>query len=316
LVSASTTERVPLVSARPMRQFSLSDRHYKWILLLPAILVVVGLTLFPLVFSLAITFTNWDLYSADSASFAGLSQWARLFSDRGFLTPARNTVVFTAGVVPVEFVMGLIVALALNNATVGRTFFRVFFLVPLMVSPVATSFIMGRTMFDPNVGPIHDLLVRFGLPSVPWLTHPTWAMVTLMLIDSWGGTAFMILLFTAGLQGMPQEPYEAAKVDGASDWQLLWHITLPLLAPVMVAAVLIRALDAFKVVDIIATVTGGGPGDATESLTLKVYNLAVKGGDVAYGAAASYGLVVIMIVFATLFLLATRKAVRRATGDE
>ena len=182
-MSVSTTERAPLVSARPIRRFSLSDRHYKWILLLPAVLVVVGLTLFPLVFSLAITFTNWDLYSADSASFAGLSQWTRLLGDRGFLTPARNTVVFTAGVVPLEFVLGLMVALALNNATVGRTFFRVFFLVPLMVSPVATSFIMGRTMFDPNVGPIHDLLVRFGLPAVPWLTHPTWAMVTLMLID-------------------------------------------------------------------------------------------------------------------------------------
>jgi multiple sugar transport system permease protein len=312
----TSTKRVPLAAVPAARGFALSDKHYKWILLLPAIGVVVGLTLFPLVFSLAITFSNWDLYSDAPARFAGFTQWTRLFGDTAFLTPARNTVVFTAGVVPLEFVLGLIIALALNNATVGRTFFRVFFLVPLMVSPVATSFIMGRTMFDPNVGPIHDLLVRFGLPAVPWLTDPAWAMITLMMIDSWGGTAFMILLFTAGLQGMPQEPYEAARVDGASDWQLLWHITLPLLAPVMVAAVLIRALDAFKVVDIIATVTGGGPGDATESLTLKVYNLAVKGGDVAYGATASYALVLIMLVFATSFLLVTRKAVRRATGDD
>jgi multiple sugar transport system permease protein len=314
-MSATTSEPVSYVKTQPVQRFSLSDRHYKWILLLPAILVVVALTLFPLIFSLGITFTNWDLYSSDSASFAGLSQWAKLLTDKGFLTPARNTIVFTLGVVPLEFVLGLTVALALNNATVGRTFFRIFFLVPLMVSPVATSFIMGRTMFDPTVGPVHDLLVRFGLPSIPWLTDPAWAMVTLMIIDSWGGTALMILLFTAGLQSMPIEPYEAAKVDGASEWQLLWHITLPLMAPVMVAAVLIRALDAFKIVDIIATVTGGGPGDATESLTLKVYNLAVKGGDVAYGAAASYGLVVIMVVFATVFLLVTRKAVRRATGD-
>jgi multiple sugar transport system permease protein len=311
-----STTRARSTAARATRGFELSDRHYKWILLLPAVAVVIGLTLFPLLFSLAITFTNWDLYSDAPATFAGFHQWTRLFSDAAFLRPARNTIVFTLGVVPLEFVMGLVVALALNNATVGKTFFRVFFLVPLMVSPVATSFIMGRTMFDPNVGPIHDLLTRFGMPRIPWLTDPMWAMITLMIIDSWGGTAFMILLFTAGLQGLPQEPYEAAKVDGASDWQLLWSITLPLLAPVMIAAVLIRALDAFKVVDIIATVTGGGPGDATESLTLKVYNLAVKGGDVAYGAAASYALVVIMLVFATTFLLVTRKAVRRATGDD
>jgi multiple sugar transport system permease protein len=211
--------------------------------------------------------------------------------------------------------IGLVVALALNNCGFGRGFFRVFFLVPLMVSPVATSFIMGRTMFDPTVGPMHDLLNQLGLPQIPWITDPTWAMVTLIIIDSWGGTAFIILMLTAGLQSLPTEPYEAAKVDGASELQLVRYITLPLLAPIMVTAVLIRALDAFKVVDIIATVTGGGPGDATESITLKVYDLAVKGGDVSYGATASWGLVILMIIFASAFLALTRKAVRGATGD-
>jgi multiple sugar transport system permease protein len=116
--------------------------------------VVFALTLFPLVFSLGLTLTNWDLYQGDVVNFAGLDQWARLVSDRGFLTPARNTVIFTLGVVPSEFLIGLVVALALHNCTFGRTFFRIFFLVPLMVSPVATSFIMGRTMFDPSVGPM------------------------------------------------------------------------------------------------------------------------------------------------------------------
>src|SRR5438477_299325 len=165
-------------------------------------------------------------------------------------------------------------------------------------------------MLLPAIGVVFALTL-FPLLFLLGLTFTNWAIVTLMIIDSWSGTAFMILLFTAGLSGLPQEPFEAAKVDGASDWQLLWHISLPLLAPIMVAAVLIRALDAFKIVDIIATVTGGGPGDATESLTLKVYNLAVKGGDVAYGATASYALVAIMLAFATTFLLATPPAVRR-----
>lgn len=313
---SGSVDRVVAGPVRVSKAQSLSDRQYKWIMLLPAIIIVLALTLFPLVFALGVTFTNWDLYNTGVVRFAGLDQWKRLVTDSSFLVPARNTVVFAAGVVPSEFVIGLAVALALNNCTIGRTFFRIFFLVPLMVSPVATSFIMGRTMFDPSVGPIHDIFQRFGLAQIPWITDPTWAMITLMIIDSWGGTAFMILMFTAGLQGMPDEPYEAAKVDGASEWQLLRHITLPLLAPVMVTAVLIRALGALKVVDIIATVTGGGPGDATESITLKVYDLAVKGGDVSYGAAAAYGLVIIMIVFTSLFLLATRRSVRIATGDE
>jgi multiple sugar transport system permease protein len=310
-----TVKSIPIASVRPVGSRSISDRHFKWILLLPAIFVVIALTIFPLIFSLVVTLTNWDLYNTGDVTFVGLRQWLHLVTDGGFLVPAKNTIVFTAGVVPTEFLIGLVVALALNNCGPGRTFFRVFFLVPLMVSPVATSFIMGRTMFDPTVGPMHDLLLRLGLPQIPWITDPTWAMITLIIIDSWGGTAFIILMLTAGLQSLPTEPYEAAKVDGASEWQLVRHITLPLLAPVMVTALLIRSLDAFKVVDIIATVTGGGPGDATESITLRVYDLAVKGGDVSYGATASWGLVIIMIVFATAFLALTRKAVRNATGD-
>jgi multiple sugar transport system permease protein len=301
--------------ARVAGSRSISDRQFKWILLLPAVATVIILTIFPLLFSLGVTLTNWDLYNTGSITFVGLQQWGRLITDTSFLVPARNTIVFAVGVVPTEFLIGLVVALALNNCGFGRGFFRVFFLVPLMVSPVATSFIMGRTMFDPTVGPMHDLLQQLGLPQIPWITDPNWAMVTLIIIDSWGGTAFIILMLTAGLQSLPTEPYEAAKVDGASELQLVRYITLPLLAPIMVTAVLIRALDAFKVVDIIATVTGGGPGDATESITLKVYDLAVKGGDVSYGATASWGLVIIMIVFASAFLALTRKAVRGATGD-
>ncbi|HLZ07776.1 MAG TPA: sugar ABC transporter permease, partial [Chloroflexota bacterium] len=298
------------------RREGLSDQQYKWILLLPAVLVILALTIFPLLFSLALTFTNWDLYNIDPPVFVGFDQWVRLFSDSTFLIPARNTIVFATGAVVSEFLIGLAVALALNNVTVGRTFFRLFFLLPLMVSPVATSFIMGKTMFDPSVGPIHDLLNRFGLPQIPWLTDGSWAMVTLVIVDSWGGAAFIILILTAGLQSLPLDPYEAAKVDGASELQLMRYITLPLLAPVMVTAILIRSLDAFKIVDIIATVTGGGPGNATESLTLRVYALAVKGGDVSYGAAAAYALLIIMTVFATIVLLSTRRYVRQATGEE
>lgn len=304
----------PLTRSRVARP-ALSERHYKWTMLLPSIAVVLGLMIFPLVFTLWISFTDWHLFRFEPPGFNGLRNWATLVSDSNFLVPARNTIVFTAGVVPTQFLIGLVVALALNNCTFGRAFFRIFFLLPIMVSPVAISFVMGRTIFDQSIGPVHDLLLRLGLPQIPWLTDRTWAMITLMIIDSWGGTAFMILMFTAGLQGLPDEPYEAAKVDGASEWQLFRFITLPLLTPVMITAVLIRALDAFRVVDIVATVTGGGPGDATETITLRVFEIAVKGGDVAYGAAAAYGLLIIMAVFSSVFLLATRRARRGATGD-
>lgn len=296
--------------ARSIRQFSLTDQQYKWVLLLPAIVVVLLLALFPLLFAFGVTLTNWDLFLLDPPRFVGLEQWIRVATDAGFLVPARNTLVFAAGAVISQSLIGLIVALALNNCGFGRTFFRMLFLLPMMVSPVATALIMGRTMFDPSVGPARDLLVIFGLPLIPW------AMVTLIIVDSWGGSAFMILMFTAGLQSIPQEPGEAATVDGASEWQILRFITMPLLAPVMVTAILIRSLDAFKVVDIIAAVTGGGPGNATESLTFRVYNIAVRGGDVAYGATAAYGLVIIMTIFTLLYLLVTRSTVGAAVGRE
>jgi len=312
------TKSAPAASpfSRLARATALSDQQYKWVLLLPAIVVIFLLAIFPMAFAFVVTFTNWDLYLVDPPKFIGLDQWIRVLTDIGFLIPARNTIVFAAGAVTFEFLVGLIVALALNNCGRGRTFFRIAFLLPLMVSPVAVAFIMGRTMFDPSVGPAHDILVSLGMMPIPWLIDSFWAMITLIIVDSWGGTAFMILMLTAGLQSLPQEPSEAAKVDGASEWQNLRYVTLPLLAPVMVTAVLIRSLDAFKVVDIIATITGGGPGNATESLTLRVYNIAVRGGDVSYGATAGYGLVIIMTVFTVLYLLATRSSVSAAIGRE
>jgi multiple sugar transport system permease protein len=215
--------------------------------------------------------------------------------------------------VPLCYLLGLVVALALNNCLAGRRFFRVFFLMPVMISPVAVSVVIGRMLFNESVGPINDILWRLGLPTVSWITDPITAMVTLVVIDAWQHSAFMILMLTAGLQSLPQDPYEAARVDGASEWQIFRHITLPLLAPISVTAILLRALDGFKVVDIVKVVTGGGPGQATETVTLAVYDLAVKGGDIAYGAAAAYALLLMMAIAAAAVLVLTRRWVTAAT---
>jgi len=217
------------------------------------------------------------------------------------------------GSVPLTYAIGLVVALALNNCRVGRRFFRVFFLLPIMVSPVAVSVLIGRMLFNENIGPINDLLWRLGLPTVRWLSDPTMAMVSLILIDVWHHSAFTILILTAGLQALPQDPYEAARVDGASDWQMFRYITFPLLVPISVTAILIRSLEAFKVVDIVKVVTGGGPGQATESITLAVYDMGVKGGDIAQGAVAAYSLFFIMAAASLALILGTRHWVRKAT---
>jgi multiple sugar transport system permease protein len=175
---------------------------------------------------------------------------------------------------------------------------------------VAISLVIGRMIFHQDIGPLNDILTRLGAAPVPWLTDAKMAMLTLIIIDVWHSTSFMILMLMAGLQSLPQEPYESARVDGATPWQSFRYLTFPLLVPISVTALIIRGLDAFKVVDIIKVVTGGGPGQATESITLAVYDVGVKGGDLAYGAAGAYTLLATMMLFTALVMLGTRRWVR------
>jgi multiple sugar transport system permease protein len=279
----------------------------------PALVAVLGLVLFPLVFTLGVSLTNWHLYFPE-VQFVGLEMWARPLSDDFLTQTLRNTIVFVLGVIPAQYVIGLVVALALNNVKRGRTFFRVYFLVPMMISPVAIAYIIGRMMMHETFGPVNELLRLAGLPRVPWLSDAFWAMSTLIAIDVWHWTSFMVLMLMAGLQGLPGEIYESAKVDGANGWQSFWGITFPLLAPISVTAVLLRTIDAFKVIDIIKVVTGGGPGRSTESLTMAVLDIGVRGGDLAYGAVMGYVLLAAMLTFSGLLILVTRRWVNAAVG--
>lgn len=290
------------------RRFELSDFTFKWIMLTPAVLAVLLLLIFPFLFTLVVSFTDWHLFNHNAPiSFVGFKMWNMVLSSKYIHTTLLNTVAFVAVAVPIEFTLGMIVALALNEATRFRSFFRVFFLMPVMISPIAVVFIIGRLMLHEDIGALNALLMKLGFERVMWLSNPDMARLSIVLVDVWQSTAFMILMFLAGLQSLPQEPYEAAIVDGSTGWQRFRYITLPLMGPVALTATLIRGLDAFKVVDIIYALTGGGPGQATESVTLTVYRTGVKGGDIAFGSAAAYLLLILMAAFAFLLTLAMRK---------
>jgi multiple sugar transport system permease protein len=219
------------------------------------------------------------------------------------------TVVGTA----LQYVLGLALALLVLQIRWGQVAFRVLFLLPVMISPVAVGYVIGRMLFSETQGPVNDLLVRLGLSSVPWLSDPGMAPWTIILTDTWQWTSLMFILLLAGLQAIPNDVYEAAKVDGAKAWQVFFHITFPLLAPVTVTAILIRSLELFKLVDIVRVMTGGGPGNATETATLVVYKLALENGDVAYGSTVGFALLITMIIFSLIYLAVTRSFVRRAT---
>ena len=278
----------------------------------PAAILVLMLSIFPFVFSLAMTFTNWNLLNPDVA-FRWLENWRRLFGDETLSRSVRNTFFFTAAATVLEYGFGLLLAISVLQIKRWQRFFRLVFLLPMMISPAAVGYVIGRMLFSETQGPINNILFRIGFPYVPWTSDPGLAPWTIVIADVWQWTSFMFVLLLAGLQSLPEEPFEAARVDGASTWQIFTQITFPMLLPVTITAVLIRSLELFKLIDLVRVITAGGPGTATQTVTLYVYDLALTRGDMGYGAAVAYALLILVVLFATIYLWLTRRAVENAT---
>jgi multiple sugar transport system permease protein len=217
----------------------------------------------------------------------------------------------------VQYTLGFGLALVLNQKFLFRNFFRVLFLLPMMTTPVAAAYTF-RMLFDQSLGPVADFLEHvsrwLGLTSpigIPWMTAAAVAPWTLVIVDSWQWAPFITLIMLAALQGIPEELDEAARVDGANSWQIFWKITFPMLLPISITVILIRGLEIFKIIDIIVIMTGGGPGSATESLTMYIKDTALQFGNYGYAAAISYVLLVLVIAFTTAILALSRRVVPR-----
>lgn len=301
------------------------DRIMKQAFLLPAVILLIAFVIFPLLWSLGISFTDVQRGGTPGGGgFLGFGfnitgrNYARLFTDERLHIATRNTVFFVFFGVALQYVLGLALALLLDQPFKGRNLARVVFLLPMMTTPVAVGY-LGRMFFDPSRSPIADLFQRvpswFGADPifVPWLTNPAYARWTIVLIESWQWTPFMTLLLLAGLQAIPKELYEAARVDGASGLQIFRSIIFPLLLPISVTTILIRGLEIFKIIDIIVVSTGGGPGSATESLTMYVFRTALTFGNYGYAAAIAFVLLVLVVIFTTTFLFLARLITPRAT---
>jgi multiple sugar transport system permease protein len=283
--------------------------------LLPAVILLLVMAIFPLLWTLGIAFTDVQrgIPSRVGSGFLNLGfeltgrNFARLLVDQRLHIAMRNTVFFVFAGVAVQYVLGLALAVLLDQPFRGRNVARVVFLLPMMTTPVAVGY-LGRMMFDPARSPIAHLTRTvpgwFGADPVlvPWLTDVNYVRWTIVLIESWQWTPFMLLLLLAGLQAIPRELYEAARVDGASSLQIFRSIIFPLLVPISVTAILIRGLEIFKIIDIIMVSTGGGPGSATESLTMYVFRTALTFGNYGYAAAIALVLLVMVVLFTTLFL--------------
>ncbi len=337
---AAQTALKPLPPADETIQESGEDRIFKRVFLSPAVAFLLLLSIFPLLWSLGVSLTTCqrtvptgtevsetflgNLICVGNPAELSLRNYERIPTDGRMLTAIRNTLFYVVVGVAFQYVIGLGLAILLNQDFRGRAIFRVIFLLPMMVTPVAAGYI-GRMMFDSGLSPLAQLQRTLSTflsgvigqkvtISIPFITDPGVAPFTMVLIDSWQWIPFMTLLLLAGMQAIPDEIYEAARVDGANIRQIFFRITFPILLPITLTAILIRSLEMFKLVDIINVVTGGGPGTSTESLVMYVYDTALSFGNYGYAAAMGYVLLVMVIVFATVFLSISRRITRQQLG--
>lgn len=308
------------------------ERIIKRVFLAPTVVMLLAFSIFPLLWSLSISFTDYQRggttavsnAAATETGFMGLGfnittrNYARMTSDERLHTAARNTLTFVIAGVILQYIVGFGLALVLNQNFFGRNVIRVIFLMPMMMTPVAAAY-TGRMLFDTRISPQaqmqRELSSLLGAHiSIPWLTDGFWATVAIVLIDSWQWIPFMTLLLLAGMQSISEDIYEAARVDGANAWQILEKITFPILLPISVTVILIRGLEIFKIIDVIVVTTGGGPGSSTESLTMYIFDTALTFGNYGYASAISYALLVLVVIFATLFLALARRISPQSAG--
>ncbi|HEV2915177.1 MAG TPA: sugar ABC transporter permease [Pyrinomonadaceae bacterium] len=275
------------------------ERALPYLLVGPTVLVLLALSIYPLLYAVRVSFqTN----VGRSAQWT-FRNFARLASDGFFLSALAHTFVYATGALLFEFVLGLGLALLLNREMRGRSLFRASLLVPLMLPPVVVG-VVWRLMLNPNFGAINGTLKSLGLDTeaLVWTASPKLALASVIAVDVWQWTPFVFLVLLAGLQAIPQEPYEAARIDGSSSWQTFRHITLPLLKPAILIALLLRTMDLLRVFDQIFILTEGGPGFATETISLYIYRAAFRFGNFGYAAAMSFVLLLLTNIISTLYI--------------
>ena len=250
-----------------MIQSGFTERNLRILFPLPAIIFVAVLMIFPVLFTLFLSMTTWNLTSGAPLSFAGFESYVRVFTEPRFLDAIVRTLIFTFFAVAIETVLGVAVAIILNRAFVGKSIVKLLLLLPLVATPVAVG-IVFNLFYDPNIGLVNYVLKSVGLPQSLWHTSAATVIPSLIIVDVWQWTPMITLIVLAGLASLSDEPFEAARVDGASDVQILRHVTLPMVMPVILTAVILRSIDALKTFDIIFAMTGGGPGYASETLNI------------------------------------------------
>ena len=271
------------------------DRRQSLVYPTPAVIALVLIVIIPVVYNLYLAFCSWTV-GLGQPRFVGLANFVELVTDERVWNGIWVMAYFSGVSLFLELVLGLFIALYFNREFKGSEIVQAIYIFPFAATPVAVALIW-RIMLNPDIGVMNYLLQSVGLPGSLWVSSPQTVIPALIMVDVWKWTPMITLIVLAGLKSLPQDPYEAARIDGASPLQIFWYITVPLIRPVLIAALMLRSLDNLKEFDMIYTITQGGPGIASETLYLYSYNVAFGFFKAGYGSALMIVVFLIVLIF-------------------
>ncbi|GGD59391.1 carbohydrate ABC transporter permease [Paenibacillus nasutitermitis] len=290
--------------------YNWTDRNLKWMYILPALVFVLVMMLFPIGYTVWISFYEWSMSAVTPPEFVGLANYIELFKDERFWDSVFNTFYFTFVALFAEMVLGLAIAVLFNRSFKGKNIAKTLFLLPMVATPVAMG-LVWMLIYEPTIGAANTILKSIGIEPQLFLASMTQVIPSLIVVDVWQWTPMVALILMAGLSTLPVDPYESADVDGATAWQKFVHITLPLLKPTIIIALMLRLIDVLKTFDIIYATTQGGPNFKSETLNIYGYVLGFQ--YFKMGSTSALLVIFFLIVMAfTLLLIWLKKRLEAA----
>ena len=288
------------------------NRLTPYLFMAPALIVLAIALMYPIGYMIYASFLNWNpSQRIGEAEWVGFSNYINLLQDDAFRESLWVTVKFAAIVVTLEMILGVGLALLLDRNIRGMSLLRTIFILPMMIAPIVVG-LMWRYMYHPTVGIFNRTLKSLGFESVPWLSDGGWAFTSVIIADIWQWTPFIFILSLAALQSLPRSALEASRIDGATPWQQVIYIKLPLMMPVLIVTLLLRLIDAFKVLEVILVMTNGGPGLSTEILSLRINRTAAEFRELGEAAAMSNYLLILLLVLTVAMYLYNKAVEVRA----
>ncbi|MDE1991022.1 MAG: sugar ABC transporter permease [Rhizobiaceae bacterium] len=276
-----------------------------WPFVAPALIVIAAVIVFPWVFTLWMSVNSWTL--GQPQVFAGMNNYLRLATDMRFWESLWHTTLYTVLAVVAPLILGTLAALIFDAQFPLRGFLRGIFVMPMMATPVAIA-LVWTMMFHPQLGVLNYLLSLVGVGAQEWIYSQFAVIPSLVLVETWQWTPLIMLIVLGGLAAVPREPYESAEIDGANAWQKFRYLTMPMIAPFLMIAVIIRSIDAIKSFDIIYAMTQGGPGTASETINIYLYNVAFSYYDIGYGSAMAVVFFVIIVALSFVLMMVRQRA--------